>query len=45
MSDPIKEETKVKPIKKDLQAQLVEAVKKGNFKKARRLRLSLSNLK
>jgi hypothetical protein len=33
------------PLKKTLQKQLVEAVKKGNFKKARRLRESIANIK
>ena len=31
--------------KTKLQAELVEAVKKGNFKKAARLRISIKNLK
>lgn len=45
MPDPIKPEVIEKATKKKLQAELVEAVKAGDFKKAARLRKSIANLK
>ena len=38
-------EIKASNQKKKFQAELVEAVKKGNFKKAAKLRVSIKNLK
>lgn len=45
MAEENKTEVKPANIKKTLQAQLVKAVKTGDFKKAARLRLSLKNSK